>query len=188
MYRQPLRLLTVLCLLGIAPAFAAQVSAESGPLPSSVTSVAAATGSVRQPSSSVRSSARPAQRQWQGNPARKGYDDFRNKQPAAAAPAIVSEPPATEPPPPPPPPKRKVAVTFRGVRTALTGKVYAMLEISDSEEGASSVFLQQGAPLAFGPSVHAVTEEALTLEFPETGKQATIPYGETEIFTLEPKP
>lgn len=72
MYRQPLRLLTVLCLLGIAPAFAAQVSAESGPLPSSVTSVAAATGSVRQPSSSVRSSARP-------NPARKGYDDFRNK-------------------------------------------------------------------------------------------------------------
>ncbi|MCI7373897.1 hypothetical protein ACQRCW_07100 [Desulfovibrio sp. SGI.082] len=79
MYRQPLRLLTVLCLLGIAPAFAAQVSAESGPLPSSVTSVAAATGSVRQPSSSVRSSARPAQRQWQGNPARKGYDDFRNK-------------------------------------------------------------------------------------------------------------
>ena len=53
MYRQPLRLLTVLCLLGIAPAFAAQVSAESGPLPSSVTSVAAATGSVRQPSSSV---------------------------------------------------------------------------------------------------------------------------------------
>ena len=27
MYRQPLRLLTVLCLLGIAPAFAAQVSA-----------------------------------------------------------------------------------------------------------------------------------------------------------------
>ena len=62
MYRQPLRLLSVLCLLGIAPAFAAQVSAESGPLPSS-----------------VRSSARPAQRQWQGNPARKGYDDFRNK-------------------------------------------------------------------------------------------------------------
>ena len=50
-----------------------------GPLPSSVTNVAAATGSVRQPSSSVRSSARPAQRQWQGNPARKGYDDFRNK-------------------------------------------------------------------------------------------------------------
>lgn len=79
MYRQPLRLLSVLCLLGIASAFAAQVSAESGPLPSSVTSVAAATGSVRQPSSSVRSSARPAQRQWQGNPARKGYDDFRNK-------------------------------------------------------------------------------------------------------------
>lgn len=79
MYRQPLRLLTVLCLLGIAPAFAAQMSAESGPLPSSVTSVAAATGSVRQPSSSVRSSARPVQRQWQGNPARKGYDDFRNK-------------------------------------------------------------------------------------------------------------
>ena len=73
MYRQPLRLLSVLCLLSIAPAFAAQVSAESGPPPSS------ATGSVRQPSSSVRSSARPAQRQWQGNPARKGYDDFRNK-------------------------------------------------------------------------------------------------------------
>lgn len=79
MYRQLLRLLTVLCLLGIAPAFAAQVSAESGPLPSTVTSVAAATGPVRQPSSSVRSSARPVQRQWQGNPARKGYDDFRNK-------------------------------------------------------------------------------------------------------------
>ena len=60
MYRQPLRLLSVLCLLGIAPAFAAQVSAESGPLPSSVTSVAAATGSVRQPSSSVRSSVPPS--------------------------------------------------------------------------------------------------------------------------------
>ena len=123
-----------------------------------------------------------------GDPFLVGFPMEKPKQPAAAAPAIVSEPPAPEPPPPPPPPKRKVAVTFRGVRTALTGKVYAMLEISYSEEGASSVFLQQGAPLAFGPSVHAVTEEALTLEFPETGKQATIPYGETEIFTLEPKP
>lgn len=76
MYRQSLRLLTVLCLLGIAPAFTAQVTAGSSPLPSAVTSVAATTGPVRQPSSSVRPS---AQRQWQGNPARKGYDDFRNK-------------------------------------------------------------------------------------------------------------
>lgn len=79
MYRQTLRLLTVLCLLGIAPVFAAQVAAGSGPLPSTGTSVAAAAGSVRQPSSSVRPSARPAQRQWQGNSARKGYDDFRSK-------------------------------------------------------------------------------------------------------------
>lgn len=79
MYRQPLRLLAVLCLLGIAPAFAAQVSAGSGPIPSTVISVAAMTGPARQPSSSVRPSPRPAQRQWQGNPARKGYDDFRSK-------------------------------------------------------------------------------------------------------------
>ena len=79
MYHQILRLLTVLCLLGIAPAFAAQVTAGSSPLPSAVTSVAAMTGPVRQPSSAVRPSPRPAQRQWQGNPARKGYDDFRNK-------------------------------------------------------------------------------------------------------------
>ena len=70
MYRQILRLLTVLCLLDLVPAFAARVSAGSGPLPSAVTNVAATT---------VRPSARPAQRQWQGNPARKGYDDFRNK-------------------------------------------------------------------------------------------------------------
>lgn len=79
MYRQTLRLLTVLCLLGAAPVFTAQVSADSGSLPATVTSVAAMTGPSRQPSSSVRPSPRPAQRQWQGNPARKGYDDFRNK-------------------------------------------------------------------------------------------------------------
>jgi len=79
MYRQTLRLLTVLCLLGAAPVFTAQVSADSGSLTSTVTSVAAMTGPSRQPSSSVRPSPRPAQRQWQGNPARKGYDDFRNK-------------------------------------------------------------------------------------------------------------
>ena len=79
MYRQILRLLTVLCLLGLAPAFAARVSAGSGPLPSAVTNVAATTGPARQPSSAARPCARPAQRQWQGNPARKGYDDFRNK-------------------------------------------------------------------------------------------------------------
>ena len=79
MYRQILRLLIVLCLLGIAPAFTAQVSAESSPISPAITHVAAATGAVRQPSSSVRSSARPAQRQWQGNPARTGYDDFRSK-------------------------------------------------------------------------------------------------------------
>ena len=41
MYRQTLRLLTVLCLLGAAPVFTAQVSADSGSLPSTVTSVAA---------------------------------------------------------------------------------------------------------------------------------------------------
>ena len=79
MYRQTLRLLTVLCLLGAAPVFTAQVSADSGSLTSTVTSVAAMTSPSRQPSSSVRPSPRPAQRQWQGNPARKGYDDFRNK-------------------------------------------------------------------------------------------------------------
>ena len=72
MYRQTLRLLTVLCLLGAAPVFTAQVSADSGSLPSTVTSVAAMTGPARQPSSSVRPSSRPAQRQWQGNPASKG--------------------------------------------------------------------------------------------------------------------
>lgn len=59
MYRQPLRLLTVLCLLGIASAFAAQVSAGSGPIPSTVISVAAMTGPARQPSSSVRPSPVP---------------------------------------------------------------------------------------------------------------------------------
>lgn len=75
MYRQPLRLLTVLCLL-TAPVFSAQVSANSGPLPPTVTRVAAMTGPARQPSSSVRPS---APRQWQGNAARKGYDDFRDK-------------------------------------------------------------------------------------------------------------
>ena len=81
MYRQILRLLTVLCLLGLAPAIAAPITAAagSGPLPSAVTNVAATTGPARQPSSAARPSARPAQRQWQGNPARKGYDDFRNK-------------------------------------------------------------------------------------------------------------
>ena len=78
MYRQTLRLLTVLCLLGTAPAFTAQVAAGSGPIPST-TAVAAMTGPARQPPPSVRPSARPAQRQWQGNPARKGYDDFRSK-------------------------------------------------------------------------------------------------------------
>ena len=51
MYRQPLRLLTVLCLLGIAPAFAAQVSAESGPLPSPAWPPRPAlSGSLRPPS------------------------------------------------------------------------------------------------------------------------------------------
>ena len=74
MYRQPLRLLTVLCLL-TAPVFTSQVSADSGPLPSTVMRVAAAT--PRQPA--VRPSSRPAPRQWQGNAARKGYDDFRDK-------------------------------------------------------------------------------------------------------------
>ena len=62
MYRQTLRLLTVLCLLGAAPVFTAQVSADSGSLPSTVTSVAAMTGPARQPSSSVRPSSRPGVR------------------------------------------------------------------------------------------------------------------------------
>ena len=53
MYRQILRLLTALCLLGLVPAFAARVSAGSGPLPSAVTNVAATTGPARQPSSAA---------------------------------------------------------------------------------------------------------------------------------------
>lgn len=81
MHRQTFRLLAVLCILGIAPAFAAQ-TADNAPLrlADAATSVAAMTGTARQPASSARPSSRPAQRQqWQGNPARKGYDDFRNK-------------------------------------------------------------------------------------------------------------
>ncbi len=62
-----------------------------------------------------------------------------------AAPAPEPEPPPPEPVPEPPPP-RKVAVSFRGVRTALTGKVYAMVEISESETGAPVWCSRQGMP------------------------------------------
>ncbi len=103
-------------------------------------------------------------------------------------PAPASTPPPPEPAPVPPPP-RKVAVSFRGVRTALTGRIYAMVELSDSETGGSSLVLQEGDPLGFGPRILSISDKELTLQ-PEDSqeKPLRIPYGETKIFTLEPKP
>ncbi|MGN0866469.1 MAG: hypothetical protein ACI4SG_02165 [Oligosphaeraceae bacterium] len=121
-------------------------------------------------------------------------DPFLTKFPMEKPKAPPPEPPPAPKPPPPepipePPPPRKVAVNFRGVRTALTGRVYAMVELSDSETGGASLVLQEGDTLDFGPRVLSISDRELKLQPADgQGDPLLIPYGATKIFTLEPKP
>ncbi len=101
--------------------------------------------------------------------------------PAPEAPAL------TEAPAPQPPAQRRIAVTYRALRKALTGKTYVQLEISDSEKGGQTLWLQSGAALDCGVQISAITEKALLLSTPEGKDAGTIDYGKTRVFTLERK-
>lgn len=103
----------------------------------------------------------------------------------ATAPEKPAQPEAAAAPQPPP--QRRIAVTYRALRKALTGKVYAQLEISDSEKGGQTLWLQIGATLDCGVQIRAITEKALLLSTPEGGDAGTIDYGKTRVFTLERK-
>ncbi len=92
-----------------------------------------------------------------------------------------------EDPAPQPTPQRRVAVTYRALRKALTGKTYVQLEISDSEKGGKTLWLQNGATLDCGVTIRSISEKALKLSTPEGGDAGTIDYGKTRVFTLERK-
>jgi hypothetical protein len=47
-------------------------------------------------------------------------------------------PPTETPPPPSPPPPQVVTITFNGVYVSLTGRVYALMEVSDSKTGTTA--------------------------------------------------
>ena len=105
-------------------------------------------------------------------------------------PTVVTDIQPAEPPPPvvvdiPAPPHKTITITFTGVRAALTGKKYALLEVVDSEAGASNPFLTEGATLACGISVHDISEKSISLKNPDGEDMGTLTYGENKIFTLE---
>ena len=97
------------------------------------------------------------------------------------------KPAQIEPPAPQPAPQRRVAVTYRVLRKALTGKTYVQLEISDSEKGGKTLWLQTGADLDCGVKIRSITEKALQLSTPEGEDAGTLDYGKTRVFTLERK-
>lgn len=95
--------------------------------------------------------------------------------------------PETQPElPPPPPPRRTVAVTFRGVRKAITGKTFAILEYTDSQTGGAAATLPAGSRLpGCTLEIAEVTERSLRLTDDRKTDRGEVPYGATKIITLE---
>lgn len=83
------------------------------------------------------------------------------------------------------PPRRTVAITYQGIRTTLSGKTYAILEVSDSKLGASNHFLQEGEALPCGIAIEKVTERELELSDKSGNELGDLPYGTTKIVTME---
>ena len=83
------------------------------------------------------------------------------------------------------PPRRTVAITYQGIRTTLSGKTYAILEVSDSKLGASSHFLQEGEALPCGIAIEKMTERGMELSDKSGNELGNLPYGTTRIVTME---
>ena len=98
-------------------------------------------------------------------------------QPTESAPPIVQE--TSEPK------QRTIAITFSGVRIALTGKIYALLEIVDSETGVSNPSITEGTTLACGISAHDIGENSISLKSAKGEELGTIGYGENRIFIFD---
>ncbi len=122
-----------------------------------------------------------------GNPFQASFPLPKPAVQAAVQPPAQEKPAQTETTAPQPPAQRRIAVTYRALRKALTGKTYAQLEISDSEKGGQTLWLQPGATLDCGVQICAITEKALLLSTPEGEDAGTIGYGKTRVFTLERK-
>lgn len=86
---------------------------------------------------------------------------------------------------PPQPPRRTVAITYQGIRTTLSGKTYAILEVSDSKLGASNHFLQEGEALPCGITIEKMSERGLELSDKSGNELGDLPYGTTKIVTME---
>ena len=116
---------------------------------------------------------------------------FPLAKPAPAPEPRVTEPVAPPPPPqelpPPPPPQRTIVITFNGLRTALSGTVFAILEVADSENGVSTAYAKQGDALDGGLIIQDVSEKEIRVSQDITEEPRVIPYGDTQIFTLAPK-
>ena len=83
------------------------------------------------------------------------------------------------------PPRRTVAITYQGIRTTLSGKTYAILEVSDSKLGASNHFLQEGEALPCGITIKKMSEGGLGLSDKSGNELGDLPYGTTKIVTME---
>ncbi|GEM_PF-4307413 len=82
-------------------------------------------------------------------------------------------------------PKRTVVISFNGLRTAITGAVFAILEVSDSDKGVAVVYLKQGDGMDCGFHLTEISEKAIRLANEKGEDLGTISYGKTQIFTIE---
>lgn len=108
-------------------------------------------------------------------------------EPPVQPPQAIKEEPKPEISSPAHPPKRTIVISFHGVRTALSGEIFAILEVSDSELGASTTYLKKDAILESGIKLEEVSETQIRLSNEKGEDIGTIPYGDTKIFTLDNK-
>ena len=85
--------------------------------------------------------------------------------------ALAAEPetqPAETPPPPPPPPPQVVTVKYNGVYVSLSGRIYALMDVTDSKTGATeSQHLTADKELPGGIRIAEITADWIDLTAPD---------------------
>lgn len=92
------------------------------------------------------------------------------------------QPPPQQPPPPPP---RTISISFKGIRVALTGKTFVILDINDSKTGQEVIYKKEGDSFANDFTVKSISGNTLVLSGPDGNASIDLSYGDTKVFTLK---
>ena len=84
------------------------------------------------------------------------------------APVETDTPPAETPPPPPPPPPQVVTIKYNGVYVSLSGRIYALMDVTDSKTGTTeSQHLTADKELPGGIRIAEITADWIDLAAPD---------------------